>query len=115
MSENMNASNPVRNQNLTILSRFPVEGIGRRYLWCKCYDKCLYKAAVNNWYSFNCDGCEYEDQGTLEFIGSAYIPELEEPDLTPEEDLETEMVDLSVNFLPISFLQEVLECNEHTA
>jgi len=115
MTESINMIKQAGNHHSVNFTHFPLKGIGERAMGCKMYDKCLYKAAVNDWYSFNCEGCNYEDRDYLEFIDSAFMPEFEEPDLTPEEDLEMELVDLSVNFPSIFYLQEALESDEYAA
>ena len=105
MTEAIDMIGQAGNQDTSILGSFPVKGMGKRAMGCGIYDKCLYKAAVKNWDSFNCDGCEYEGRGALEFIDSEFIPEFEEPDITFEEDWEMELVDLSVTFSSISFIK----------
>ena len=65
---------------------------------CEMYDKCLYKAAIKDWESFKCDGCEYEGRGDFSFIDSIFISAFEELDLTFEDDLEIELFNLFNNF-----------------
>ncbi len=115
MTESINIIEQAKNQDTTAFSNFPIEGMGKRAMGCKMYDKCLFKAAVNDWYSFNCDGCNYEGQCALEFIDSAFIPELDDSDLPFEDDIEMELVDLSVNLQSMFYLHAVLECHEHTS
>lgn len=115
MTEILNMTKQAQSPYVAVLDDFPIMGIGERAMGCKRYDECLYKAAVKDWDSFNCEGCEYEGRGALEFIDSAFIPEFIEPDMTFEEDLETELVDLFANFSSRSFIGEVIEYNDHAA
>jgi hypothetical protein len=94
---------PAGNQNSIALRNFPIEGMGKRVMDCEMYDKCLYRAAIKNWESFNCDGCKYKGQVSFSFIDSVFIPEFEELDLMFENDLEMERVDLYTYFTSISF------------
>ena len=110
MTEAIDMMGQAGNQDTAALRNFPIEGIGKRAMGCGMYDKCLYKAAVKDWDSFNCDGCEYEGRGALEFIDSEFIPLFEEPDLTFEEDREMELVDLSVTFSSLSLIKEAIPC-----
>jgi hypothetical protein len=82
---------------------------------CDRYDKCLFKAAIADWNSFNCDGCEYEGQGALEFIDPDFIPMLEVSEFLYEDELEIEMVDLADTFSALSFLEEAIKYNDHAA
>lgn len=56
------------------LKDFPKEGIGRRALFCKRYDDCLYKAAVKDWETLNCEGCHYAKAGEVNFMPSEFAP-----------------------------------------
>ncbi len=114
MTEAINMMKQAGNHDTATLEGFPLEGMGKRAMGCKMYDRCLYKAAVKDWYSFNCDGCGYEGQGALEFIDSAFMPEFKEPDITFEEDLEMELVELVFNLPSLNFTGEVLN-NGHAA
>ncbi|MBA3012948.1 MAG: hypothetical protein KKF12_18490 [Proteobacteria bacterium] len=115
MTETISTIKQAESQDTAVLDDFPIEGMGKRAMGCKMYDKCLYKAAVADWDSFNCDGCEYEGQGALEFIDSAFIPMLEASEFIYEDDLETQLVDLTVSCSPIFFLEEDLGYNDHAA
>lgn len=55
------------------LKDFPKRGIGRRAMFCKRYDNCLYKAAVKDWETFNCEGCRYEECGQVDFSPSEFV------------------------------------------
>jgi len=103
-----------KNHDTATLGGFPLEGIGKRAMGCKMYDKCLYKAAVKDWDSFNCDGCGYEGRGAVEFIDSAFIPEFEDLDLKVENDQEMELIDLVYNLPTLNFTGESLS-NGHAA
>ncbi len=65
----------------SVLSRFPMEGEGKRALGCNVYDKCLYEAAILDWASFNCERCRYEAKGPMETIDQITSPKFE-TDLT---------------------------------
>ena len=56
------------------LKDFPKEGLGKRALFCRRYDHCLYKAAVKDWDTFHCEGCHYEKAGDVNFIPSEFAP-----------------------------------------
>nr|NJM04368.1 hypothetical protein [Desulfobacula sp.] len=86
---------------------FPAEGYGIRYLWCKNYDKCLYKAGVKEWHGFNCEACDTPDLGDLVFIRPALIPDFNDDELFSEEDQEVEMIDLKPNHPAFSFFKEL--------
>jgi hypothetical protein len=101
--------------NIAVLKNFPIKGVGIRAMGCKMYDKCLYKAAIADWDSFNCVGCNYEGRGALEFIDLDFIPILEVSEFLYEDDLETELVDLTFNSSSLSFLGEVIKYNDHAA
>lgn len=101
------------NQNTAVLENFPIEGMGKRAMGCDRYDKCLYKAAMADWHSFNCDGCEYEGQGALEFIDPYFIPMFEEP--VAEGDQEMELIDLVFNLPSLNYTGEALNFNDHAA
>lgn len=78
---------------------FPSEGIGRRYLWCKYYDVCLYGACIKDWKSFNCEVCECQDLGFFDFMESVSIPEIDDVELFFEVDQEIESVFLTEDLL----------------
>lgn len=103
MAKAINMIEQIENKDIVVLKNFPMEGVGKRDMDCEMYDKCLYKAAIKDWESFNCDECEYESHGAFSFIDSAFVPEFEELDLTFENNLEMERVDLFTYFTSISF------------
>jgi hypothetical protein len=71
-----------------LMACFPMEGPGRRYLWCRKYDRCLDLAIDNGWRSFNCDRCTSPDLGRLSSIGPVLIPDYSDKDFLFEEDWE---------------------------
>ena len=40
---------------------------------CDQYDRCLNKAAYENWDHFNCEACSYENRGKVDFLPSCFI------------------------------------------
>ena len=102
MANTINMIEQAENQNIVFSRCFPMSGEGKRAMDCKMYDKCLYKAAIGDWESFNCDWCEYEDHGALSFIDSAFRIEFHGLDLTLENDLKNGMVDLFADYTSIS-------------
>lgn len=70
------------------MAGFPMEGPGKRYLWCRKYDRCLDLAVDQGWQSFNCDGCTAPDLGHLSSIGPVLIPDYSDEDFLLEEDWE---------------------------
>jgi len=115
MIETISMIKQTENQDTAVLKNFPIEGMGKRAMGCKMYDKCLYKAAIADWDSFNCDGCEYEGRGALEFIDSAFIPMLEASEFIYEDDLEMELIDLVFNLPSLNYTGEALNFNDHAA
>lgn len=115
MTETISMIKQAESQNTAILDNFPIEGMGKRAMGCEMYDKCLYKAAIADWDSFNCDGCEYEGRGALEFIDSAFIPMLEASEFIYEDDLEMELIDLVFNLPSLNYTGEALNLNDHAA
>ena len=70
------------------LKDYPKEGIGKRSLTCKRYDKCLYKAAVKDWDCFNCEGCRYEAHGHIDFIPAEFIGFVGDDDSEDQNDVD---------------------------
>lgn len=103
--------NAIRNGNE--LTGFPVKGIGQRAMGCDQYDNCLYKAAVEDWDSFNCEQCDYEGRGATEFIDPVFIPELE--DDTTVDDSEKELIDLIFHTPFLTNIRENLIHNDKSA
>lgn len=92
---------------------YPVKGIGQRAMGCDQYDNCLYKAAVEDWDSFNCEQCDYEGRGATEFIDPVFTPELED-DITVD-DSEKELIDLVFHTPLLTSIRENLTYNDESA
>jgi len=56
------------------LTGFPQSGRGDRSLFCDLYDRCLNLAAAQDWESFNCQNCSYENKGTRERSALIALP-----------------------------------------
>ena len=75
------------------LTGFPQSGRGDRSLFCDLYDRCLNLAAAQDWESFNCQNCSYENKGKISFNCAAFNdiafnePEPDEPFYLCSEEL----------------------------
>jgi hypothetical protein len=100
-----------QNNDLKLFAPMPAKGIGARALGCDKYDECLYKAAVEDWPSFNCEGCLYKGRGVVEFIEPLCVPEIEEDEIFID-TTEVELLDLVFHSPFLTTIKENLAYND---
>ncbi|MCG8530464.1 MAG: hypothetical protein MI749_07365 [Desulfovibrionales bacterium] len=88
---------------IILLVPMPDKGVGARAFRCDQYDKCLYKAAVQDWFSFNCENCHYPGKQGMDFVAPIIMPDFE--DETPNGSTEVALGDL----LPTNTIWETLQ------
>ena len=105
--------NKIQNRSIHRGIPMPIKGVGGRAFRCNRYDECLYKAAIKDWFSFNCEHCHYQGKQGMDFIAPIVMSEIENE--RPNGPTEVELVNLFPADTLWESLQEEIISNDRSA